>query len=168
MSGMRQFALEVENFLVNFVLMFIVWTAGFFLYINVVDEISKDAAVPFNMTFAVFFFLCLLIQNVFFRSLFYFISGHKIESKDNGKIGVLAHNFMFNIIILGTMVVEVFKLDYGIKMIAMGLLLLEFVPCVIKKYSKSLSCCIFKIETVKISKFNADATAAFADNEKEN
>lgn len=52
MSGTKQFALEAANFLVNFILMSIVWAVGILVYLDIVDrgliKYSKDAAVPFN------------------------------------------------------------------------------------------------------------------------
>ena len=132
-SGTKQFVLEVLNF--------------------DVIEYSKEAAKVFNFALTVFFLLCLLFQNVFFRSLFYFITKHKIESKNKkAKIGLVCHNFMFNFIIIGTIVVQVCEVVSVIKLIVIILFILDFIPCVIKKYSKSLSCYIFKIETMKIQK----------------
>ena len=149
-SGTKQFILEVLNFLVNMVLIVIVMIIGNLLYFDVI-EYSKEAAKVFNFALTVFFLLCLLFQNVFFRSLFYFITKHKIESKNKKtKIGLVCHNFMFNFIIIGTIVVQVCEVAFGIKLMCIILFILEFVFCFIKKYSKSLSCYIFKIETVKI------------------
>ena len=151
-SGTKQFVLEVLNFLVNMVLIVIVMIIGNLLYFDVI-EYSKGAAKVFNFALTVFFLLCLLFQNVFFRSLFYFITKHKIESKNKkAKIGLVCHNFMFNFIIIGTIVVQVCEVVSVIKLIVIILFILDFIPCVIKKYSKSLSCYIFKIETMKIQK----------------
>ena len=149
-SGTKQFVLEVLNFLVNMVLIVIVMIIGNLLYFDVI-EYSKEAAKVFNFALTVFFLLCLLFQNVFFRSLFYFITKHKIESKNKKtKIGLVCHNFMFNFIIIGTIVVQVCEVAFGIKLIFIIFFISDFVFCFIKKYSKSLSCYIFKIETVKI------------------
>ena len=68
-SGTKQFVLEVLNFLVNMVLIVIVMIIGNLLYFDVI-EYSKEAAKVFNFALTVFFLLCLLFQNVFFRSLF--------------------------------------------------------------------------------------------------
>ena len=142
-SGTKQFVLEVLNFLVNMVLIVIVMIIGNLLYFDVI-EYSKEAAKVFNFALTVFFLLCLL---------FYFITKHKIESKNKkAKIGLVCHNCMFNFIIIGTIVVQVCEVVSVIKLIVIILFILDFIPCVIKKYSKSLSCYIFKIETMKIQK----------------
>ena len=149
-SGTKQFILEVLNFLVNMSLIVIVMIIGNLLYFDII-EYSKETARVLNLAFTAFFLLCLLFQNVFFKSLFYFISRYKIESnKKKPKIGLMCHNFMFNFIIIGTIVVQVCEVAFGIKLMCIILFILEFVFCFIKKYSKSLSCYIFKIETVKI------------------
>ena len=151
-SGTKQFILEVLNFLVNMSLIVIVMIIGNLLCFDII-EYSKETARVLNLAFTAFFLLCLLFQNVFFRSLFYFITKHKIESKNKkAKIGLVCHNFMFNFIIIGTIVVQVCEVVFVIKLIVTILFILDFIPCVIKKYSKSLSCYIFKIETMKIQK----------------
>lgn len=151
MSGIKQFLLEVSNFLVNMVLMVIIMIAGNFLCFDVV-EYSKEAVRFFNITLSVIFFLCLLFQNIFFRSFFYAIARYKFECKKNVKTNILCHNLLFNFIIIGTIVIQVCEISFGIKLIFIGLLLLELIPCFIKKYSKSLSFYIFSIDTIKTTK----------------
>ena len=149
-SGTKQFVLEVINFSVNMLLIVIVMIPGNLLGFDII-EYSKEAVRVLNTAFAVFFFLCLLFQNVFIKSLFYFITKYKIKSNQgNAKIGLVCHNFMFNFIMIGTIVVQVCEVAFGIKLIFIIFFISDFVFCFIKKYSKSLSCYIFKIETVKI------------------
>lgn len=157
MSGKKQFVLEVSNFLVNFALMVIVWMIGNFLFTGITEhgfiEYNTDLFEFLNMVvLPVFYCLYLLLQNVFFSSVLYAISRYKIESKNKEKRRILGHNFMFNFIMNGTIIVGALEFPYVIKLFFIILLLLEFVPCFIKKYSKSLSCYILKIETVKITK----------------
>ena len=155
MSGIKQFLLEVYNFLVNMILMVIFMIVGNFLFFDVI-EYSKEAVRFFNITLSVIFFLCLLLQNIFFRSFFYAIARYEFKCKKNEKINILCHNLLFNFIIIGTIVVQVCEISYGIKLIFIGLLLLEFIPCFIKKYSKSMSFYIFRIDIIKKSKEGRD------------
>lgn len=150
-SGIKQFLLEMFNLVVNIFFMVIVMIVGNLLFIKIV-EYSKNAIKLFNETLAVVFFLYLLLQNVFVKSIFYFILNYKIECEMKTKIGILCHNFIFNAITIGIIVVQVCEISYKIKLILYALLIVEFVPCFLKKYLKSLSCYIFKIETVKIPK----------------
>lgn len=140
-SGIKQFALEISNFLINLILMVVILIACNLYCFDIIE---------YNIALAVFFLLCLLLQNVFFKSLFYAIFGYKIECENKRKLRVFGHNFMFNAIIIGSIVVSVCGLAYGIKLISNVLLIPEVIPCFMKKYHKSLSCCIFKIETMKI------------------
>ena len=50
---------------------------------------------------------------------------------------------------IGSIVVQVCEVYYGIKLMFYGLIILEFIPCIVKKYSQSLSFYLFKIDTVK-------------------
>ena len=142
-SGIKQFALEISNFLINLILMVVILIACNLYCFDIIE---------YNIALAVFFLLCLLLQNVFFKSLFYAIFGYKIECENKRKLRVFGHNFMFNAIIIGSIVVSVCGLAYGIKLISNVLLILEVIPRFMKKYHKSLSCFIFKIETVKIQR----------------
>lgn len=155
MSGIKQFLLEFSNFLVNMVFMVVIMIVGNFFYFDVF-EYSQKAVKFFNIALAIIFFLCLLLQNIFFRSLFYVIARYKFKCKKNEKIKILCHNLLFNFIIIGTIVVEVCEIPFGIKSIFIGLFLLELIPCFIKKYSKSLSFYIFRIDTIKKSKESRD------------
>ncbi len=147
MSGLKQFILELSNFLVNMVLMVIVMIAGNLVYSDII-EFSKEAVRIFNIALTIFFSLCLMLQNVFLKSFFYAIAKYKITSKS--KINVMCHNFIFNVIIIGTIATQVCKIAYAIRILFIVLLILEFVPCFINKYSKSFSCYLFKITTIKV------------------
>jgi len=152
MSGIKQFVLDVINFLVNMVLMVVIMIAGNILCFNII-KYSKESLRYFNIVLTVFFALCLFLQNIFFPSCFYALLNYRIRSSIiKPKAGVLCHNFCFNTILIGTIVAQICKTNYLIKFIFIGLLIIDFVPCFIKKYSRSLSCYIFKITTFKNQK----------------
>ena len=93
------------------------------------------------------------MQNIFLRSFFYVAIKCKLTSNMvKPRFGILCHNIIFNVIIIGTIVVQVCDVPYLLKLLFMILLIVDFIPCLMKKYSKSLSCFLFKIDTIKIEK----------------
>ena len=151
MKGIKQFLLEFFNFIVNLVIMVAVF---FIVDLAVVDKIQDANTVKVSfIIMAIFFFLCLVLQNVFFKSIFDFFCRNEITcDMKNPKIGIVCHNIILNTILVGTIVVSVVMVAYFIELIPYCLLLLEIIPCFIKKYSKCLSCYLFKIETIKTLK----------------
>ncbi|MCF0242015.1 MAG: hypothetical protein HUK25_05215 [Treponema sp.] len=152
MSGIKQFGFEILNFLVNLVIIVIVMIIANFLYLDFC-EYSKEGLKSFNIILSALFISYLLFQNIFFPSFFYMITKNRINSSMlNPKIGILCHNLFFNTIVVGSIVVEVCKLNYGIRFVSLLLLLLDFIPSFMERYSKSLTCYLFKISTIKIEK----------------
>ena len=151
MKGIKQFLLEFFNFIVNLVIMVAVFVI---VDLAVVDKIQDANTVKVSfIIMAIFFFLCLVLQNVFFKSIFDFFCRNEITcDMKNPKIGIVCHNIILNTILVGTIVVSVVMVAYFIELIPYCLLLLEIIPCFIKKYSKCLSCYLFKIETIKTLK----------------
>ena len=84
MSGIKQFLLDVFNFLLNIVRMIIFIIVGNIICFDII-EYSKDAISLFNLFLLIFFSLYLLIQNIFFRSLFYILSKYEFKNKNNKK-----------------------------------------------------------------------------------
>ena len=151
MKGFKQFLLEFSNFVVNLLITVI---ALFIANSLILEKLHDTNSIKvFFIVFSVLVFVCLILQNVFFKSPLYFFSRNKITSSmKNPKVGIICHNLVLNVILLGTLVVELVKIPYLIKLIPFILLLLEIIPCFMKKYSKCLSCYIFKIETIKTPK----------------
>ena len=151
MKGFKQFLLEFFNFVVNLLITVI---ALFIANSLILEKLHDTSSIKvFFIVFSVLIFVCLILQNVFFKSSLYFFSRNKIKSSmKNSKVGIICHNLVLNVILIGTLVVEFVKIPYLIKLIPFILLLLEIIPCFIEKYSKCLSCYVFKIETIKTPK----------------
>ena len=151
MKGFKQFLLEFFNFVVNLLITVI---ALFIANSLILEKLHDTNSIKvFFIVFSVLIFVCLILQNVFFKSPLYFFSRNKIKSSmKNSKVGIICHNLVLNVILIGTLVVEFVKIPYLIKLIPFILLLLEIIPCFIEKYSKCLSCYVFKIETIKTPK----------------
>lgn len=151
-SGIKQFIIELANFLANLIIMVLIMIISNLVGFDFI-EYSKQSVRLLNILLFVAFIFCILIQNIFFQSLFYAVTKYKLKSNiSKPRIGILCHNIFFNTIIIGTIVVQVCEVPYLLKVFFMLLLLIDFIPCFIKKYSKSLSCFLFKIETMKSEK----------------
>ncbi len=148
MTGIKQFGLEAINFFVNTIIMGIVM-----VFINLgLFEFIEPQIIMFNIVLGIFFFFCLIMQNVFLLSVVYAFTNYKLVCDGNGKVGIILHNLFFNLVMIGTIIVKIVEVPSVVQFIVIGLLLLELIPSFIPKFSKPFSFCIFKINTEKKEK----------------
>ncbi len=150
MNGLKQFGLEIA--VVNVFIAVILMVIVNLVYADTFGY-DRSALLVLNLVLAIFFVLCLMIQNVYFRSIFYFLIGFKIKSNmKRGRLGIFLHNLMFTFIYVDSIVVAVCEVNYFVELAFMLAILCDIIPCFMKKCSQILTCYLFKIETVKFTR----------------
>ena len=148
-NGMKQFILNLFNFLINMIIFVVIMIISNVVCFDYIEYSNQNVRI-LNILMLACFVIYVLFQNLYVKSFFYFFSKYKVIScMKYPRLGIFFYNLFFYVIMLGSIVTQICDVVYVFKLFSMIFVLIEIIPCFMKKYSKSLTCYIFKIITTK-------------------